>query len=65
MSANMDTVTDFKTANLLAESGWISTLPKQLNYEILSGNGEQQLLKKVDNYALSCGTSKDDVANLH
>lgn len=37
MSANMDTVTNIKTAEVLAESNWVSIFPKHFNEMWLDG----------------------------
>ena len=60
MSANMDTVTNVETAQILAEFGWISVFPKHFNMEWTDGE-LPQILQKTNNYSLSCGTSAADI----
>jgi GMP reductase len=70
----MDTVTNVRTASLLAEHNWISVFPKHFNQEWTSTAGEESLsgrpvelphvLAKTNNYALSCGTSAGDLATM-
>ena len=59
MSANMDTVTNVQTAEILAENNWVSIFPKHFNQMWLDGE-LPQVLGKTDNYSLSCGTSESD-----
>ena len=59
MSANMDTVTNVRTAEVLAEANWISVFPKHFNEGWLDGE-LPQVLAKNNNYSLSCGTSDED-----
>lgn len=59
MSANMDTVTNIDTANILAEANWVSIFPKHFNQMWIEGE-LPPVLAKTDNYSLSCGTSDAD-----
>jgi hypothetical protein len=56
----MDTVTNVKTAEILAEHNWISVFPKHFNQLWIDGE-LPQVLAKTDNYSLSCGTSEKDI----
>jgi len=63
MSANMDTVTNVETANILAEANWISVFPKHFNEGWLDGE-LPKVLAKNDNFSLSCGTSDQDTEQM-
>lgn len=63
ISANMDTVTNVKTAEILAEHNWISVFPKHFNNDWFDGE-LPKVLAKTDNYSLSCGTSDKDIQTM-
>lgn len=64
MSANMDTVTDVRTAEILTEYGWISVMCKHFNNDWADRSKIEELpevLAHTDNFSLSCGTSQKDI----
>lgn len=65
MSANMDTVTDLNTFNVLRERGWMSCFPKHMNGSFASNmKNYNGVLLNTENYALTCGIRDNEINQL-
>ncbi len=62
ISANMDSVTNIDTYNVLSMRNWLSCFPKYFNKEFKT-NGIPEILERQSNYIISCGIKDYDLVN--
>jgi IMP dehydrogenase/GMP reductase len=64
ISANMDTVSNLETFNILKNHNYLTCFPKHFNIHWLYNKDIPNELTYVDNYMLSCGTNEEDYLRL-